>query len=195
MQFSATEWIALVGHSSMQGAFVHGIDALAEVSESGLGVFRYVLRADIARVRIPPQQQPEQPPQRAHDLWKHTCFEAFIGAPGATGYCELNFSPSRQWAAYRFTAYRVGMSSPDLATPPQISVRRFADRVELDAAVPLHDFIAARGAPRLKVGLNAVVEDENGTLSYWAVKHAPGKADFHWPEGLVLELPIQAGIL
>jgi hypothetical protein len=182
-------WIALVGHSSTQGAFIHGIDALAEVRESGLGVFRYVLRADIARVRMAPEPPPEQPPKRADDLWKHTCFEAFIGAPGATGYCEFNFSPSRQWAAYRFTAYRAGMSSPDLPAPPQICVRRFADRVELDAAVPLQDFIVPHGAPRLKVGLNAVVEEENGTLSHWAVKHAPGKADFHWPDGFALELP------
>ncbi|HEV7611586.1 MAG TPA: DOMON-like domain-containing protein [Steroidobacteraceae bacterium] len=186
MQFSGTEWVALVGHSPTQGAFIHGIEAHAEVRESGIGVFRYVLQADISRARIPP----EQSPKRADDLWNHTCFEAFIGAPDATGYYEFNFAPSRLWAAYRFIAYREGRSSPDLPTPPQISVRRFADRLELDAAVPLRDFIVPQGAPRLRVGLNAVVEEENGTLSYWAVKHAPGKADFHWPDGFVLDLSL-----
>jgi hypothetical protein len=186
MQFAESDWVTLAGHCSTQGAVIHGIDAHADVRESGIGFFRYVLRADLSCVRIPPQQSAK----RADDLWKHTCFEAFIGAPGATGYYEFNFAPSRKWAAYRFTAYRKGMSSPDMTTPPQISVRRFGDRLELDAAVPLRDFIVPLGATRLTVGLNAVVEEENGTLSYWAVKHAPGKADFHWPGGFVLELSI-----
>jgi hypothetical protein len=37
------------------------------------------------------------------------------------------------------------------------------------------------------LGLTAVVEEENGRLSYWALKHPPGKPDFHSPEGFVLE--------
>lgn len=183
MQFAESEWVSLVCWSSTHRALAR-IDARAEISESGISVFRYVLRADMSRVSIPA----EHPPVRADDLWKHTCFEAFVGAPGAEGYCELNFAPSRQWAAYRFTAYRQGMSSPDFPEPPQISVRRFGDRLELDAAVPLRDFMVPQGVLRFRVGLSAVIEEENGTLSYWALKHPPGKADFHCPDGFVLEL-------
>ena len=28
-------------------------------------------------------------------LWRHTCFEAFVGIPGAEPYYEFNFSPWR----------------------------------------------------------------------------------------------------
>lgn len=109
-------------------------------------------------------------------------------ATGAQGYYELNFAPSRQWAVYRFDAYREAMCATRLDAPPEISVRRFDDRLEVDAAVTLQDLIALQGAPRLRVGLSAVVEGESGTLSYWALKHAPGKPDFHDPDCFVLEL-------
>jgi hypothetical protein len=36
--------------------------------------------------------------------------------------------------------------------------------------------------------LSAVVEEENGTLSYWALKHPRDKPDFHCPDGFVFEL-------
>jgi hypothetical protein len=111
--------------------------------------------------------------------------------PDGAGYFELNFAPSRQWALYRFNAYREGMSSPDLDASPDVSVRRFADRLEVDAAVRLHGLAGLEGAPQLKVALSAVVEEENGTLSYWALKHAPGKPDFHCPDGFVLELALK----
>ena len=38
--------------------------------------------------------------------------------------------------------------------------------------------------------MSAVLEAENGTLSHWALKHASGKADFHHPDGFVLELTV-----
>jgi hypothetical protein len=109
-------------------------------------------------------------------------------APGTAGYYEFNFAPSRQWALYRFDTYREGMSPADLEPPPELCVRRFEDRLELDAAVHLNDLTGLRGAPRLLLGLTAVVEEESGSLSYWALKHPPGKPDFHSPDGFVLEL-------
>jgi len=89
---------------------------------------------------------------------------------------------------YHFDAYRQGVSSPDFELSPELSVRRFADRLEVDAAVDLQDLIGLQSAPRVKVGLSAIVEDENGTLTYWALKHAPGEADFHSPDGFLLDL-------
>ena len=183
---SATEtrWTSLVGHASTPGDATYGIAARAELKASATVVFRYVLRAQISRLRIPPTQSVT----RADGLWRHMCFEAFLTAPGAAGYYEFNFAPSRQWALYRFDAYREGMSPADLESPPELCVRRFDDRLEVDAAVHLHDLMALRGATRLLLALSAVVEEENGTLSYWALKHPSGKADFHWPDGFALEL-------
>jgi hypothetical protein len=181
-----TQWAVLVGHPSTPSEAIHRIDAHVEVGESGVVSFRYVLRAELPRIRIPPPASAG----RADGLWKHTCFEAFITAPGGTGYYELNFAPSREWAIYGFKAYREAMSSADEVAPPEISVRRFDDRLEIDAIVRLHDLIALRGTPRVRLALTAVVEEDNGTLSYWALKHAPGKPDFHHPDGFVLELQI-----
>ena len=41
----------------------------------------------------------------------------------------------------------------------------------------------------LRVALAAVVEDATGDLSYWSLRHAAGKPDFHHSDGFVLELP------
>ena len=46
---------------------------------------------------------------RGEELWRHTCFEAFVRASSSAEYYEFNFAPSTQWAAYRFTSYRTGM--------------------------------------------------------------------------------------
>lgn len=181
-----TQWGALVCHPSTPSQAIRSIDAGVQVGESGAVSFRYVLRAELPRVRIPPLASA----RRADGLWKHTCFEAFITAPGSKEYYELNFAPSGEWAIYSFKAYREAMSSADVEAPPEISVRRFDDRLEIDAVVRLHDLIALRGARRLRLALTAVVEEESGTLSYWALKHAPGKPDFHHPDGFVLELQI-----
>jgi hypothetical protein len=40
----------------------------------------------------------------------------------------------------------------------------------------------------LRIALTAVVEDAAGELSYWSLRHAAGKPDFHHAEGFVLEL-------
>ena len=165
---------------------VRGVNVCVERDPSGLLTVRYALRAEMLHVRVPTAQLSA----RTDGLWKHTCFEAFI-APGAAdaGYYELNFSPSSQWAIYSFEAYRKGMSPTEVTAPPGLAVRRFDDRLELDATLDLADLKAVRAARTLKLAVTAVVEDDGGTLSYWALKHAPGKPDFHHPDGFVVELP------
>jgi hypothetical protein len=190
MGLAQKRWSALVDYAA-PSEIAHGIDArvLPEPSSSiapDLLVFQYVLRADMARVRVP---QPETP-GRAEGLWKHTCFEAFISASGSSGYYELNFSPSGQWAIYSFDRYRTGMSAVEVSTPPRLAVRAHDDRLELEAVVYLFDLGLGREGLELKLALTAVVEDDSGSLSYWALKHAPGKPDFHHSDGFVLELTL-----
>ena len=40
----------------------------------------------------------------------------------------------------------------------------------------------------LRLGLCAVIEEENGALSYWALKHPSGRPDFHHPDGFALKI-------
>ena len=190
MGLADKRWSALVDYAT-PSEIAHGLDARVLPDPSGsiapdLLVFQYVLRADMARVRVPPPDTPE----RAEGLWKHTCFEAFISASGLSGYYELNFSPSGQWAIYSFGRYRTGMSPGEVSTPPRLAVRAHEDRLELEAVVYLFDLGLSREGLDLKLGLTAVIEDDSGRLSYWALKHAPGKPDFHHSDGFVLELTL-----
>ena len=134
---------------------------------------------DMARVRFP---SPETS-SRGDGLWKHTCCEVFLMDDGGR-YCEFNFSPSTQWAAYRFDSYRSGMKAQGLASAPRIEFTRTPDLFVLDAEVDLTGVFEAQ-ARSLRMGLAAVIEHSDGEISYWALAHAPGKPDFHYANSFV----------
>ncbi len=140
---------------------------------------RYTLTGDLADLRVPPPA----PPTRTDELWKHTCFEAFVLSPPAPAYRELNLAPSTQWAAYRFDGYRQGMAPADIP-PPIITVTTSPDRLDLHATITLD----LPPSP-WRLGLSAVIEEASGRLSYWALSHPPGRPDFHHADCFTLELP------
>ncbi len=179
-------WHDLVPYEKSHSASASETKGRLQRSETGALTFHYALRAEMLHVRVPPSRSPG----RADGLWNHTCFEAFIAAPGIPGYYELNFSPSGQWALYRFDSYRKGMSAAGVTASPELVIRRGDDRLELDATMSLRDLSALRDARTLKLALTAVIEDDGGNLSYWALKHGPDKPDFHHADGFVLELPL-----
>ncbi|HET9915621.1 MAG TPA: DOMON-like domain-containing protein [Candidatus Binatia bacterium] len=146
--------------------------------------FTYVAKGNIGRLRLPAKSLP----RRADRLWQHTCFEAFVRVAGDPSYYEFNFSPSGNWAAYWFRAYRDGRPLPDQCGSPEIVVRCEADRIELDAVVRLDSLSSIHPGPTLRLGLSAVIEANDGTLSYWALKHPGAKPDFHHPDSFALEL-------
>jgi hypothetical protein len=45
-----------------------------------------------------------------------------------------------------------------------------------------------RDVHRLRIALAAVIEDDNGELSYWGLRHPHAKPDFHHPNGFALEV-------
>lgn len=112
-------------------------------------------------------------PGRADELWQSTCFEAFIRTAGESGYTEWNFAPSGEWAAYAFGDYREGRVDAEVGSPPYV---RMEDNftwwaVGATISIPVE--------PDLLLGLSAVIEEVDGTKSYWALAHPPGKPDFH----------------
>jgi hypothetical protein len=175
---------ALTAHASTPNDAVRSLGVQLRVETPGILVFRYSLEADMSRVRVPPAGTGG----RADALWKHTCFEAFVAPSDEPGYREFNFSPSLDWAIYRFSAYRERMSPVEVGRAPEISVRRSDDGLELEAAVCLGHIPELRDARQLRIALAAVIEDENGRLSYWGLRHSPGKPDFHHPNGFALEV-------
>lgn len=162
--------------------------ASAEREGDALLRFRYALDADLSAVRI----QALRSPRQADELWKHTCFEAFIAASsGSDEYRELNFSPSTEWAAYSFERYRQGMTPVTLPSAPRIDVARSGSQLVVEARVPVQGLLPERWrAPneKLRIALSAVIEDESGRITYWALKHAPDKPDFHHAAGFILEV-------
>ncbi len=175
---------ALTAHPSTPNHAVRSLGVQLRAEGADILVFHYSLEADMSRVRVPPSGAGG----RMDALWKHTCFEAFVAPADAPGYYEFNFSPSLDWAIYRFSAYRQGMSPAEIGRAPNILVHRGEEGLELESAVRLGDLAGVREARHLRIALAAVIEDENGRLSYWGLRHPPGKPDFHHPDGFALEV-------
>lgn len=120
---------------------------------------------------------------RADELWKTTCFEAFLRPLGETSYREWNFSPSTRWAAYDFSGYRKDMAPAEIDQPPYI---RSEDNFTWWA---LGATIAPPADTNWELGLSAVLEEKDGTKSYWALAHPREKPDFHDPGCFAAHLP------
>jgi hypothetical protein len=179
-----THRIFLSTHPTTQSDSIQRLDVRIAFPSPGFVTLAYTLKADMSRIRV----GSEVTPGPADGLWKHTCFEAFIQPGGSRGYYEFNFSPTRQWAVYRFDSYREGMTPMTLASPPDISVSKTLDHLELQSTFPLPVSATAAAARRTKLGLAAVVEEESGRLCYWAGRHPEGKPDFHHADGFAFEL-------
>ena len=136
---------------------------------------RFRIEGDLELLRIPPPRTPA-PGER---LWQHFCCEVFVAPAAAPAYREFNFSPSGEWAAYAFERYREG--GPLAVPDPGIAVRTEATGFELSATVAVE-------RASLRVALCAVIEEQDGTLSYWALRHPAPRPDFHHPDGFALEL-------
>jgi hypothetical protein len=126
------------------------------------------------------------PAVRADGLWRHTCFEVFIRTVDAS-YFELNLSPSGEWAAYRFAARRSGMRNAPVPLPA-VEIRAAENSFQLQANVDLSGTDLAPDAT-WRLGLSVVMEEVDGTKSYWALAHPEGPPDFHHDDCFALELP------
>lgn len=118
-------------------------------------------------------------------LWAHTCGELFVMPDGGDAYVEHNFSPSGQRARFEFSGYR--QRSAAAHADGEVTSTHGDRTLQIDAraAVPAH-VVAAR------IALTAVVEDEHGALSYWALRHPSDRPDFHHPGGFALSLTLGA---
>jgi hypothetical protein len=145
---------------------------------------RYVLTGRVAELAIPVRA----PSRRADELWRHTCFEAFLRPEAGEAYVELNLAPSTEWAAYRLSGYREGLAPVGEIAAPRIEVERADARLVLTAAVDLSAVPELPPGGAWRVGLSAVVEAADGTKAYWALAHPPGRPDFHHADCFALRL-------
>ena len=172
--------LSLKPHPDTPCEAVHRIDVeLHRPSPQALRL-RYQLRGSLSGLIIPAPAAPV----RRDELWQHTCFELFIRPGDSEAYFEFNFSPSREWAAYELSGYRSGMTQLDLPDPPRMETNLGGEQIQV-----LVDLETGAPADRpWRTGLSAVIEDQAGARSFWALAHPPGEPDFHSPDCFALEL-------
>ena len=165
--------VALQPHPDSPRGPVHAIEV--DVQRAGEALrLRYVVRGELSKIRIPPFGEVRP----GKDLWRTTCVELFAAADTGPGYEEFNFSPSGEYAAYRFKGYRDGAAWP-LTVAPEIAVTVAPESLTVSIQI---ETVTTR------VGLSAVVEATDGGISYWAMRHPAAKPDFHHPDSFALEL-------
>ncbi|WP_423604253.1 DOMON-like domain-containing protein [Sphingomonas sp. MS122] len=209
--------LALTPHPDTPPAAIGAVTCSVSWQGPGSWCFDYIVGEPPEALRLPAAVAPG----RADGLWRRTCFELFLRRRGEEGYFEFNFSPSGEWAAYRFDRYREGMAEPVVATPRIIStdpaqfaagMTTYLATLGLDAetakmmaemdvggggGAPASQYAlsaclddpAFGGAGAWEAAISAVIEESDGTKSYWALDHAHGKPDFHHPDCFALELP------
>jgi hypothetical protein len=184
MGSSVIHEVTLVRHPESRSGAVRSIGACVCRKPGGTLAITYSIEGDVARVRVPPSRAP----RIAQELWQHTCCECFIALKDQAGYHEFNFAPSGEWAAYAFSKYRKSAPFADEALNPGIAVRKGAEKLEVDASISLERLSSVHPGATLALALSAVIEEEDGVLSYWALRHPAERPDFHHRDSFVLEI-------
>jgi hypothetical protein len=121
---------------------------------------------------------------RLDELWKTTCCEIFVREGAGPNYIEFNLAPDDAWAGYGFTGERQGMHNIAVADP-RIVAQAGGGQFVLTATLAPGSLPANFGP----ASLSAVIEELDGTKSYWAIVHPkPEEFDFHDPRCFVLNL-------
>jgi hypothetical protein len=181
--------VPLMAHPQCGPGPVGTLTVSGTLRRSGLLQLDFGLAAELNQLRFVPSACHAQ---RRDELWHHTCFELFAGRAGEAEYCEFNFTPAGDWAAYVFAGYRD--SRRDAAQRRvDVTARASGDgrlqlhaRVDLTAALGLD--AGALEQARWQLNCAAVIERNDGTLDYWAVHHPKARPDFHDRDGFRIAL-------
>jgi hypothetical protein len=180
---TAEHLLDLTCHPSTRTEIARAVQVLVRRKACELQM-TFRLDGDLPRIRIPSAGAP----RIGTELWRHTCFEAFIAVEGQSAYHEFNFAPSGEWCVYALSSYRNGGPVADQKLRPHIAMRSTGSRLDLDTIVRLNSLSVIHPRAGLRIGLSAVIEASDGTFSYWALRHSADKPDFHNADGFVLRL-------
>lgn len=154
-------------HPSCAPGPIRRISAAIQPTPDGCRA-RFLMEGDIGRIKVPSHAMSE----RMDDLWLTTCFEIFWQPVGGSYYREFNLSPSSRWACYDFDDFRKNSRDAEVSA---ISIACSTH----DAKLELETSIASTLPTPADVALNAVVEDVDGNIQFWALAFADGKPEFH----------------
>lgn len=167
----------LIPHPAAPSATVERIAVTATRPTRDTIALTYRIHGDLDAIRWPAPAAPAF----AHELWMHTCFEAFIAGKGDF-YRELNLSPSTRYAIYDFNGYRGAMRDAE-ERDIHIAFDRASATLTTTVAMP-----ALANVAEWRLGLTSVIEDASGAKSYWALHHPRDEFDFHHQGGFVARL-------
>ena len=171
----------LACHPKTPAEYIEFIQICCEITTQGRLWLRYHIEVPEPMLVI----EEFLDPVRADDLWKTTCFEAFLSIGDEPEYIELNFAPSSQWAAYQFTGYREGRTDLQILSAPEIYLDMSNSHFALEATIALPPEWC-QGS--LDIGVTVVAEEPGGTKSYWALDHKKAEPDFHDRSCFTLQL-------
>ncbi|NJR80577.1 DOMON-like domain-containing protein [Sphingomonas corticis] len=167
----------LIPHPSAPAASVRRITVdMTRPARDRIGL-AYRIHGDLDAIRWPDPVASDF----AHELWMHTCFEAFVAGDGDF-YRELNLSPSTRYAIYDFNGYRGAMRDAD---ERELTIAFDRGTATLTAHVSMP---ALASVDVWRVGLTTVIEDVSGAKSFFALAHPRAEPDFHNEAGFVARL-------
>ena len=181
--------VPLTAHTRDGPGPVRALSVSGALHRSGVLALEFQVAADLRELRFAPATCHAR---RSDELWRQTCFELFAARDDEPGYCEFNFTPSGEWAAYTFAAYR--SSRHDAAQDRiDVSTQAAADgplrlRARMNLATALGLDAQALARERWRLNCSAILEDNAGALSYWAVHHPGAQPDFHDRAGFAIAL-------
>jgi hypothetical protein len=157
----------LVLHPNCAPGPIKRVSAAIQATPDGCRA-KFRLDGDIGRIKVPTHAVSG----RMDNLWKTTCFEIFWQPHGGRNYREFNLSPSSRWACYDFDDFRLNSRDAPVSA---IAIACAAH----DARLELETSIASTLPLPANVALNAIVEDLDGDIQFWALAFQPGKPEFH----------------
>lgn len=180
-RYKRTMHHTLICHPDTPSSAVSAITVAVTRAPGGRLNLRYTVSGNPRRLAPSPERVFHG--RRADDLWLHTCFEAFVRPAGADTYVECNLAPTRDWQAYALSGYRSDRRPAETIGKPEVQSELGNGVYDLAVTWALGD--AVSDVP-WQVAIAAVIEDANGAISYWALRHAPGKPDFHHADAFAL---------
>ncbi len=172
--------IALAPHPAFGASPLRSLHASVASAGGGSVTVEFAAHGELSRLRLAP---PGAAPRRREGLWHHSCFELFARRGAERGYREFNFAPSGDWAAWVFDDYRSGGRELEPArvaiTARSVDSAHWSLRAQLKLGEAAATAGVAAAADTWWLNLAAVIEAEDGALSYWAAHHAGEKPDFH----------------
>jgi hypothetical protein len=153
------------------------------IRHAGMLKITFILSDPLNLIIIP---APAKKPLRKNRLWEQTCFEFFIKTKDADPYWEFNLSPSGDWNIYRFEKYRTGMAEETAFSTLPFRVTHPSDSLKMILEININIFFPPDQP--LNVGISAVIKNNHGEITYWALAHPGPKPDFHLKDSFCLGL-------